>query len=89
MDECAVFTRKELRIAAVEANLNWSSESYWECVAAAAALRKLLEGGKAAAMCGEFYLTVDVGDSFSLMTAATYGHPRFIFLISANTLSRM
>ena len=75
IDECATFTPKELRIVAVEASLNWSRESYWECVAAAAALHKLLEGGEGSRnvwgiLCnGERWQFIFIDDSSHLWTS--------------------
>ncbi len=45
-DEFADFTSRDLHIVATDASLDWCRESYWQCVAAAATLHKMLEGGE-------------------------------------------
>jgi hypothetical protein len=46
-DEFSSLSSKNLHIIATDASIAWCRESYWQCVAAAATLHKLLEGGKA------------------------------------------
>jgi hypothetical protein len=46
-DEFSNHAPRNLHIVAVEASLSWCRESYWQCVAAAATLHKMLDGGEA------------------------------------------